>query len=276
MRTRHLLTLIIAISALLVTACPGPGAAPTDTPEPTPPPLPTPTPAPTATATPTPTPSPTATPVPTLAPTPARKANANVAPFTPVGWRLPLNAAGEPGPRSDAALPIDGDTYLNWAVINNSPNGIDYPFFIDVYLNDVLVERWTANELDANRFISLDDWDELPARVNLQPGTHTLRLVADSTNLVPETDETDNVYELEYTWLPSEAPAAAPTPAARQAPGPGPLDTRRLGGLPHSHVLRRRKGGRPPVCGRPNLHTVRLPEPGPCQHPGARHGLPVL
>ena len=211
MRASYLSFLIIVVSALLITACTGPGAIATDTPLPTPSPLSTPTPAPTAIASPTPTPSPTQTPIPTLAPTPAREANVNVAPFTQVGWRLPLVAAGAPGPRSDAVLSVDGDTYLSWAVINNSPNSIDYPFFIDVYLDDILVERWTTNDLGANQYINLTDWDELPSRLRLRPGAHTLKLVADSTDLVPETDESDNVYELEYTWLPSESAVATPT-----------------------------------------------------------------
>ena len=222
MRTRYLLLLIIAVSALLATACPGPEAAPTDTPEPSPSPLPSPTLAPTATPTPAPTPTPPPTPIPTLAPTPARKANVNVAPFTPVGWRLPLVAAGAPGPRSDAPLSVDGDTYLSWAVINASPNSIDYPFFIDVYLDDVLVERWTTSNLEANLFISLTDWDELPRRLSLRPGTHTLKLVVDSTNLVPETDESDNVYELEYTWLPSDIPSPEPTALPGKLPDLAP------------------------------------------------------
>ncbi len=222
MRASYLSFLILLVCALLVTACTGPGATATDTPSPTPSPLSTPTPAPTAIASPTPTPSPTPMPIPTLAPTPAREANVNVAPFTQVGWRLPLIAAGAPGPRSDAELSVDGDTYLSWAVINNSPNSIDYPFFIDVYLDDVLVERWTTNDLGANRYINLTDWDELPSRLDLQPGVHTLKLVADSTDLVPETDESDNVFELEYTWLPSESAVAMPTLTPAKLPDLAP------------------------------------------------------
>ena len=131
-------------------------------------------------------------------------------------------ASGTPGPLSSAELSLDGSTFLSWAVINNSPNNIDYDFFVDVYLDDVLVERWTTNGLDANLFISLTDWDNLPARVNLRPGTHTLKLVADPTDLVPETDETDNVYELEYTWKPSQVTPVEPSPAPGRLPDLAP------------------------------------------------------
>ena len=228
-----------AISLLLFAACTWQAAPATDTPEPPPSPIPSPTPSPSPTIEPTPTPTPTPppTPIPTLAPTPARTASVNVAPFTPNGWRLPLIAAGAPGPLSSEELSLDGSTFLSWAVINNSPNNIDYDFFVDVYLDDVLVERWTTNGLDANLFISLTDWDNLPARVNLRPGTHTLKLVADPTDLVPETDETDNVYELEYTWKPSSGHACGAILCAQQAAGPCAVHPRWLGGLSDSNVL---------------------------------------
>ena len=161
------------------------------------------------------------TPIPTIAPTPVRRANVNLAPFTPNGWRLPIVAAGAPGPLADVDLSLDGSTFLSWAVINNSPNDIDYDFFVDLYLDDVLVERWTSNGLDANLFISLVDWESLPSRVNLQPGAHTLTLVADPTDLVPETDESDNVYQLEYTWKPSQLPTD-PAPAPSRLPDLAP------------------------------------------------------
>ena len=276
MRTRCFLLFIIAVCALLAAGCPGPQAAPTATPQPSPSPLPTPTLAPTATPAPSPTPTPTPTPIPTLAPTPDKKANVNVAPFTPAGWRLPLVAAGAPGPRSDAPLSLDGDTYLSWAVINTSPNAIDYPFHIDVYLDDVLVERWTTNNLESNLFISLTDWDELPRRVNLLPGTHTLKLVVDSTNLVPETDESDNVYELEYAWLPSELPAPEPTPIPGKLPDLAPAIPVGWG---DSLIATSYAGGAadgPLSVDVPTYIRYGFQNAGLASISGSRHGLPVL
>ena len=133
-------------------------------------------------------------------------------------------AAGAPGPRSDAELSVDGDTYLSWAVINNSPNSIDYPFFIDVYLDDILVERWTTNDLGANQYINLTDWDELPSRLRLRPGAHTLKLVADSTDLVPETDESDQCIRVGVYLAAIRVRSCNANPDARQAPGPGSLN----------------------------------------------------
>ena len=81
-----------------------------------------------------------------------------------------------PGPDRTTELSIDGTTYISWAVINNSRNSIDYTFFVDVYLNDVLVERWQSTGLGANQLISVTDWEGLSTRMRLQPGAHILKL----------------------------------------------------------------------------------------------------
>ena len=127
-------------------------------------------------------------------------------------------ATDRPGSRQTSDLSVDGATYISWAVINNSPNSIGYPFFVDVYMDDLFIERWESNGLDANRFISLTDWDGMTTRIRLRPGTHRLKLLADSTNLIPETDESDNVYEMEFTWSASTNEPPAPTPVPTKLP----------------------------------------------------------
>ena len=209
----------LLLSALLAVACtqaeptPSPVPAPSATPSPAPTPTLVPTPTATATATPTPTPQPTATPIPTLQPTPVRERNANLAPFRPQSWTYPLVAAPTPGsPRVDV-LSVDGETYISWAVSNDGPGSVDYPFFVDVYLDGVLAERWSTPPLAPDDVIALTDWDELYDRFRLEPGSHTLKLVVDPTDLVPELDENDNVYEIQFTWqAPAEPAATAPPP----------------------------------------------------------------
>lgn len=108
---------------------------------------------------------------------------------------------------------MDGETYISWAAINNTPRGIDYTFYVDVYLDGVLAERWKGDGIGANQSISVTDWAGLPTRMRLRPGAHVLKLVLDPTNLVPETDESDNVYQMEFTWaLPATPPVPAPVP----------------------------------------------------------------
>ena len=228
--------LIAAVIALLVAACTDPEPAPTlvdtptpaatHTPVPTPPDIPTATPTtiPTATpttiptATPTARPIPTHTPIATLQPTPVRDVTSNLVPFTPPGWTLPLTAADEPGLQRATELSVDGETYISWAATNRSSGDIDYFFLIDLYLDGVLIERWQSGGLKADQTIEFTDWAGLGKRVRLKAGVHTLKLVIDATGLVPEIDESDNVFEREFTWAPSTVGASPQTPMPSKLP----------------------------------------------------------
>ncbi|MDE2861725.1 MAG: hypothetical protein OYI31_01050 [Chloroflexota bacterium] len=216
------------LAALLAVACtqaqptPSPIPSPSATPPPAPTPSPTTVPTPTATAAPTQTPLPTATPIPTLQPTPVRERNANLAPFRPRSWTYPLVAAPTLGSQRVDVLSVDSDTYISWAVGNDALGSVDYPFFVDVYLDGVLAERWSMPGLGADEVIALTDWEKLKERIRLDPGSHTLRLVVDPTDLVPELDENDNVYEVQFTWEAPSEPAATPAAPPNRLPDLAP------------------------------------------------------
>ena len=127
-------------------------------------------------------------------------------------------ASAAPGSQRVDVLSVDDETYISWAVINDGPGVVDYPFFVDVYLDGVLAERWSTPELGAEEIIALTDWDELYQRVRLEPGSHSLRLVVDPTDLVPELDEQDNVYEVQFTWQESTMYTGAPEPPPNRLP----------------------------------------------------------
>ena len=167
-------------------------------------------------------PRPTATPIPTLQPTPARETNANLAPFRPPSWTYPLVAAATHGYRSVDRLSVDTDTYISWAVTNDGPGSVDYSFFVDVYLDGVLAERWPTSGIGADEVLSFEDWPELSQRMRLEPGKHILRLVVDPTNLVPELDEYDNVYEVQFEWQAPSEPVASPVAPPRRLPDLAP------------------------------------------------------
>jgi hypothetical protein len=57
--------------------------------------------------------------------------------------------------------------------------------------------------------------------VRITPGDHTLKLVVDPTNLILETDETDNEIEVVRTWLPDKD-AAVSTPVPDRLPDLAP------------------------------------------------------
>ena len=57
--------------------------------------------------------------------------------------------------------------------------------------------------MSSNAQAAVTDWNEHAAKVRLSPGTHLVKLVVDATGLIPETDESDNEFEQEFTWAES-------------------------------------------------------------------------
>ena len=113
---------------------------------------------------------------------------------------------------------MTGDTYISWAINNTGPNTLNYEFYVDLYFDDVMVERWRNQGLSTNYYSFVDGWEELRSRVRVQSGLHTLKLVVDSTNLVPEKNENDNVFERAFVWEPTELAAPEPTPVPTRLP----------------------------------------------------------
>jgi hypothetical protein len=116
---------------------------------------------------------------------------------------------------------VGSTTYVSWAVANKGEVSVNELFFIDLYFDGVEVARWSGNRLDNVSPIVITDWDGLQDVVRLTPGDHTLKLVVDPTNLIAETDETDNEIEVVRTWLPDKN-AKTPTPVPDRLPDLAP------------------------------------------------------
>ena len=98
------------------------------------------------------------------------------------------------GRLSNGGLHLDDPTFISWAVTNIGPGNISDDFFVDLLYDDVVVERWIVRGMPKNNSASITDWVELETRVNITAGEHKLKLVVDSTDLIPETNESDNVF----------------------------------------------------------------------------------
>ena len=183
-------------------ATPTPTLGPLPQPTPTPTLTPTPSPSPTATPTPVPPPSatptanPTPTPIPTLTPAPTITTTSNLTWTTPREWQAPLSLTNTRGQQGGNTASLSQLTYVSWAVTNTGPFTLNRPFDIHLYLDDVFLDSWRPTGLSVDFFSFVDDWDELASHIRLTPGNHTLKLVIDPYEEIPETDETDNVYEL--------------------------------------------------------------------------------
>ena len=95
---------------------------------------------------------------------------------------------------------MDDVTLISWAIGNDGPHTVNDSFYVDLYFDGVVVERWISKGMSTNRFASITEWTGLADVTKLAPGTHRLKLVVDSTRLIVETDETDNTFEGEFTW----------------------------------------------------------------------------
>ena len=186
-----------AAAAPSITSAPAP--SPTDTPLPT--------------STPEPDPTPTPTPESLPSPTPTPETVANLAPYTPQGWDAPLLASSSEDEHDPEGLRAGKEAYVSWAVANTVGTRVDRRFFIDLLFDGVTVWRWTNDLLPGSGYIDVIDWPDLHRLVDIEPGTHTLTLVVDATDLVEESDEIDNRVETELVWLPPEA--ALPSAPAR-------------------------------------------------------------
>ena len=114
------------------------------------------------------------------------------------------------GYRSGTDLYVEGDTYVSWAITNRGRAPAAGVFFVDLLFDGIVVERWTSQSLPVDSFQFVEDWGELLQRVRLQPGRHTLMLRVDSTNLIAESDESDNVFEWTARWESSGLEVAQP------------------------------------------------------------------
>ncbi len=165
----------------------------------------------------------------------------NLRPTIPEGWREPLVIADSPDAPASTVLREGGPVYVSWAMSNNGLTGATR-FFVDLYLDGIPVERWSAEELARGASRIVQGWSDLLVRARLTPGEHELRVVVDSTNLVAESNERDNSHTVTFEWpegVVSTRPPTAPTRLPNLAPftPPGWSSPIRIAGASGSDAL---------------------------------------
>ena len=193
---RMLAALVMALSLLALTCSSDTSAAPT--------PLP-----PTPTAIP---PLASPSPLPVDASTPVGNGSANgifpspipfavsLRPARPEGWASALIVSGQPNATESGPIGDDGQMYVSWAVTNGGPDDASVPFSVDLLVDGVPVERWASFGLTSGEVQSIRDWDDLPLRANLSPGSHTLELVVDSTGYLQPLNMQGNSISVTFDW----------------------------------------------------------------------------
>ncbi len=120
-----------------------------------------------------------------------------------------------PGKLSSTVQRVDDETFVSWGLGNTGDVTVEDTYFVDLYFNDVVVNRWTGITLAAEEIVALVDWPDLGATIVPTPGIHVIKVVVDSTNLISETNEADNTYEVEVVWESGQPVAAPERPVTR-------------------------------------------------------------
>jgi hypothetical protein len=122
----------------------------------------------------------------------------DLAPYTPNGWDFPVVPANARGTHTVPGQlnPAPDTTFVDWAVINRGTTATADTFYIYLKLDGTPVAGWfVADALPPNYYVYAEDRALL-----VGAGTHTLGLVADSTNRIDESDETNNRWSRSWAW----------------------------------------------------------------------------
>ena len=120
-------------------------------------------------------------------------------------------------PRMGSITPqrVGDDTFVSWGIRNVGDVPLVDRYFVDLHYDDVVINRWSGISLAADELAALLDWSYLRATIFPTPGVHVLKLVVDSTNLIDESDEADNIYEVEVVWEAGDPVPAPEGPVTR-------------------------------------------------------------
>lgn len=183
-------------------------ALPTATPSPEPTPtlvltataLPTLVPTVTPTLAPTPLPAaPSPTPIPTATPRPVEEPRGNLTWSQPAGWGASLSFTNDPGRKGGRTASLNQPVYVSWAITNDARLSVDEPFDVHLYYDGVFLAWWRPSGMSVGFFQFVEDWEEVTSEVRLEPGEHTLSLVIDPYDEIPEVNESDNLIDLSIT-----------------------------------------------------------------------------
>jgi hypothetical protein len=155
-------------------------------------------------------PTPTATPFPTPItpfeePTPVPPGTGDLKPYFGSGQPVRVrNPNGGP-------FVEKSDLVVDFFVTNGGGGTITGDYFIDLYIDDSIAQRYNGIDIQAGHFIFIEGGTGLLEVFQLQPGEHEVELVIDPTNLVSEISDGDNAYSATFTWAGPAIPTPSPT-----------------------------------------------------------------
>jgi len=133
----------------------------------------------------------------------------NLTPYQPAGWSDKLTVSTMPlRSMIDSVSFTTADTiYVSWAVINEGTVSTSARFYAKLYVDGTEIQSWYADPpLDPNRYTYMAGY----SIGSLAAGSHTVRIVADSTGAIAESAEYDNEYTKYITVSTASLPNLTP------------------------------------------------------------------
>ena len=116
----------------------------------------------------------------------------NITPYQPSGWSDKIVVSNATGSYTDSNPLNTTDTlYVDWAVLNNGSVATASTFDIHLYVDGVQKTGWQLDPpRNPNNYIPLSDY----SIGSLDAGQHEIKIVADSSEAIDESNENDNTY----------------------------------------------------------------------------------
>jgi hypothetical protein len=125
----------------------------------------------------------------------------NLQPQARPGWPAPLVLSSTPGDSGSGTVYAGQPLYFDWSIANDSAGDVYQSFEVYLYLDGLRIAAWPIHGLAAHEATGSLDWVYMTST----PGWHTLALVADAGDTVPESDEGDNAWEARVWFQQPEA-----------------------------------------------------------------------
>lgn len=133
-------------------------------------------------------------------------------PYAPPGYSYPIVPSSVTNTTDVNTLFAGRNTYLDWHFINSGSGIAPGTFYVELWVDNVRHIRYPQPNYSVGGVGGFDDWTDV---IN-EPGWHTLRLITDPDNTVIESDESNNIWEMQFYWEPTitPTPTLTPTPTA--------------------------------------------------------------
>ncbi len=125
----------------------------------------------------------------------------NLTSYHPPGWSAPIVVSKVQGTTTDSPGLSTTDTlYIDWAIQNEGQSSTPTTLYTQLYVDAVFQQAWqTPSPFGASHWASAMDFSVGP----LASGDHTVKIVIDSSDVITESDETDNVYTRSFNVVSS-------------------------------------------------------------------------